>query len=526
MSGAAHIAGDDEIDDRLRTIESTAAKIQAGEPVTGGPTAEGLVGDEVVKKVRDWLGLRSSANLHPIEAVDDPDRLARLFLEAECSHPDGPTLRHLHGEWLRWDGASYRNEDAWELDSRLTRTIKVEFDRKSIEAQAKNDERNSVARKVTHGLLGNVRLALQSKVIVPSNREIPCWIDGEAPWPAEEVLPAQNGLFHLPSLAQGIPDQLEPTPRFFSTFALDYPIEWNALAPEPWINFLNEVLPNDQASIATLQEWMGYCLTPDTRQHKILVLIGPPRSGKGTIGRIMRSIVGWQNVAGPTLNDFKETFGLQSLLGKSLAIISDARLHGSTDTVVERLLAISGEDLLTVNRKNLTSVDVKLTTRLVLISNELPRFKDVSGAVAHRMIVLSLTQSFLGREDTTLTDRLLKERPSILRWTVEGWRRLRERGWFVQPESGKELHRGLIELSSPIWTYVQERLIIGTWHRVSHDDIFHDYLTWCQHNGIRYTVARNTFGRDLRAAVPTIRDTQPRVGDSRVRFYEGIALRP
>src|SRR5262249_20330824 len=109
---------------------------------------------------------------------------------------------------------------------------------------------------------------------------------------------------------------------------------------------------NDRPSIDLLQEWFGYCLTPDTRIQKMLMMIGPTRSGKGTIGRILRALVGPGNVAGPTLSSLGGTFGLQPLLGKSLSIISDARLSGRSDTaqVVERLLSLTGEDALTIDR--------------------------------------------------------------------------------------------------------------------------------------------------------------------------------
>ena len=56
--------------------------------------------------------------------------------------------------------------------------------------------------------------------------------------------------------------------------------------------------------------------------------------------------------AGPTLSSLSGEFGLAPLIGKSLAIVCDARLTGRHGgVVVERLLSISGEDYLTVNIK-------------------------------------------------------------------------------------------------------------------------------------------------------------------------------
>ena len=122
--------------------------------------------------------------------------------------------------------------------------------------------------------------------------------------------------------------------------------------------------------------------TPDNRKSCWSSV--PRRSGKGTIARVLRSLLGPANVCGPTLASLAVNFGLWPLVGKSLAIVSDARLGGSTDSqvVVERLLSISGEDALTIDRKNLEPITVKLPTRLMIFSNELPRLGDSSGALA------------------------------------------------------------------------------------------------------------------------------------------------
>jgi len=130
---------------------------------------------------------------------------------------------------------------------------------------------------------------------------------------------------------------------------------------------------------------------------------------------VLRALVGPENVAGPTLSNLASNFGLAPLIGKPLAIISDARLSRRTDqaAVVERLLSISGEDALDIDRKHLEFWTGKLPTRLVLISNELPRLDDASGALPGRMILLRFTKSFFGKEDPNLSRKLLAGLPGI-----------------------------------------------------------------------------------------------------------------
>jgi putative DNA primase/helicase len=204
-----------------------------------------------------------------------------------------------------------------------------------------------------------------------------------------------------------------PTPRFFTPNVLAYDFNPRAPRPERWLRFLEEVFPGphcpDEQAIATVQEWFGYCRTPDTSQQKILMMVGPTRCGKGTIGRVLRAMIGEEDVAGPTLASLGTNFGLMALLGKSVGIISDARLSYRTDLaqVTERLLSISGEDVLTIDRKHKSHITVRLPVRFNILTNELPHLKDTSGALAGRMLMLRFTQSFYGREDTRLTTKLI-----------------------------------------------------------------------------------------------------------------------
>ena len=179
-----------------------------------------------------------------------------------------------------------------------------------------------------------------------------------------------------------------------------------APAPRRWLRFLEELWPDDPESASTLAEIMGYILGGSTRLQKIFMLVGPLRSGKGTIGRVLTGLLGAHNVAAPTLAGMTTNFGLSPLIGKPLGLISDARLGSRADgtIAVERLLSISGEDSITIDRKYRDPWTGRLPTRFVVLTNEIPRFTDASGALASRFVMLVLTTTFYGREDPTLTD--------------------------------------------------------------------------------------------------------------------------
>jgi putative DNA primase/helicase len=380
--------------------------------------------------------------------------------------------------------------------------------------------------------ISDAQSAICDYTAIPSEKSPSFWIEpptadddalcGEPP--GDDPLPDPRHLLCFPHGTLNLADEtiLAPTPRLFNINAIDFDFDPRAPAPNRWLKFLDELWPDDPQSVALLQEWMGYSLVADTSQQKMLLIVGSKRSGKGTIGRVLSRLVGAANVAGPTISGLGGSFGMQPLIGKSLAIVSDARFSGENiGTVVERLLCISGEDTLTIERKFLGAVTMKLPTRFVFLTNELPRMHDVSGALASRFLILRLTRSFYGNEDVHLADALAAELPGILLWAIDGLRRLRERGRFAPPQSTAEMIEEMQHLASPITAFVRDRCEVGPDNRVWIDQLYQAWRAWCDQEG-RPATSRQIFGRDLLAAVPGVTCRRHNLHG---RFYVGVSLR-
>ncbi len=389
---------------------------------------------------------------------------------------------------------------------------------------------NRTYSKVTQRVTSDVFDQVRAKALISSSIKPHTWIKKtEADWPAKEIIVARNGLVNLRLFSEGAEDFLRPTtPRLFSHWALEFAVDPNSAPPAKWLQLLEELWGDDPETIACLQEIFGYIVAGGTWLQKIFVFIGPKRAGKGVIARVLRALAGLANCAGPTLSGLGTNFGLWPLLGKTLATISDARLSGRVDqaVVVERLLSISGEDALTIDRKNLEPMTVTLPTRILLISNELPRLGDTSGAMASRFVLLRFTKSFYGAENPNLTDELLTELPAIFKWAIEGWVRLRDRRRIVQPQSSVDMLNDLEDLGSPHTAFARERCILEAGLQARITDLFAEWRQWCDAKGRKDAGNEQTFGRDMRAAFPGLRMVQPRDDDgARYRAYEGIGLR-
>jgi P4 family phage/plasmid primase-like protien len=415
---------------------------------------------------------------------------------------------------MEWDGVRYVELENCGAQSRLLpwlhEAVRYVLDRQTKEMRLVPFEANP----------HSMRAALESikaYVHLPESVECPSWLDGRSHPPPNEILVTRFSLIHLPS-----GQCLEPTPQLFVTNALDFDLDPEAPEPKEWHRFLGQLFGDDTESIELLQDWFGYSLMADTSQQQMLLVIGPTRSGKGTIARVLGQLVGKGNICGPMTSSLAGTFGLQPLIGKSLAIVSDARFVGqSIATVVERLLAISGEDEVTIDRKYETPVTMKLPTRFVFITNELPKLNDASGALAGRFVILRLTESFYGREDIGLT-RLLTELPGILNWAIAGWKRLHQRGHFVMPRHCQDALTDLEELTSPVIAFVREKCLVDPSARIWCDELYSAWEHWCFVNGRTVVPPNHVFGKELSAAYSKV---IARRGTGNRRFYEGITMR-
>ncbi|HAA50432.1 MAG TPA: NTP-binding protein [Planctomycetaceae bacterium] len=453
----------------------------------------------------------------------DPHRLADAFLDQHTDGNGRRTLRYWREDFYKFSGHQYRSVSESMIRSALTETLHREMRQHAGRGQV---DRSGHAFPVTTSLVNNVLQAIRGRIQLPDQPGPPCWLGGDPPVPPECLVATPSGLVDVTSAGSEAVNVLSVTPEFFTTAGVDFAFDPAADCPR-WIRFLQQLWPGDPESIELLGEFIGYSLVPDTSQQKILLMVGPKRAGKGTIARVWQQLIGEDNVVGPTLSGLQRNFGQAPLLGKLLAIINDARLSGRSDStpVTELLLSISGEDRLTIDRKFKSPVTTKLSTRIVVITNEVPNLKDASGALASRLLVLPLTQSFLGHENTHLTDQLLEELPGIFNWALTGLARLRQRGRFQQPESGTPLVGLLGELSSPIDVFLEQECRIGPEYSVGLDQLWQRWFDWCESEGRSHAGTKAILGKQLAAAVPGLRKIRPAGEAGRTRMYVGIELR-
>ncbi|MEU9956693.1 phage/plasmid primase, P4 family [Streptomyces sp. NPDC050982] len=447
----------------------------------------------------------------------NPLAVARRLLP-DWQTQDGRLLfRRWRASWMRWNGSCWREAE----EAQIRKAMYTRLEHTIYRAPGKDGQSEERDWAPTKQKIGNLLDALGSITLLPTDTDAPAWVDDQGDTGRDEgpIVACENGLLRIRDRAL-----LPHGPEFFNIVSVPFAYDPDASAPT-WHGFLAQIWHDDPDAIAALQEWFGYVLSGRTDQQKILLIVGPSRSGKGTIARVMKALVGKENLAGPTLAGLGTNFGLSTLIGKSLAIISDARLSGNDNTqVVERLLTISGDDTIDIDRKYREPWTGRVPSRLMILSNELPHFGDSSGVIANRFVLLSTRLSWLGKEDPTLTDRLTAEMPGILNWALDGLARLQRNGRITEPPSSREAITTIRDTASPTSAFIRERCTTGPACTVAVDELWNVWRDWTEDNGVR-AGTKQVFGRNLLSVVPQLNRTRPRApSGERIATYNGIAL--
>jgi putative DNA primase/helicase len=454
----------------------------------------------------------------PVLDGANPIQNAILFCTAVRPH-----MLYRDKQWLEWHVNAYRE-------------VEPDVIRRDVQAWAGNaiEASTGEAFALTKRGLDELMDFIRGHCTKAANEtEPPAWLNYDPDFDPDPrmQMAALNGLYDLRT------DRMQPnTPGFFTRNGLDYAYNPDAPPPVEWLKFLDSIWPGQQDNHDTLQEIMGHLLTGETKYQKIFLFVGAPRAGKGIIIRIITKMVGEANVVGQSVTKLGKDFGLKALLGKSVLVVPDMRLgkEANTGGITETLLNISGEDAVSVSRKYQDDKQAsKLNARIVLVSNMGLFLPDQSGALLSRFVPLVFHRSFTENPDTGLEARLLAELPSILKWSVEGLRRLESKRddngrllGFTQTREGSKLLRDIGRNASQVQTFIKECCVLdpGAW--TLQKQIYAAFEGWCKESDITQMHVGDKFLREIKTASGYNVDTgREMVKGKRRPVYTGIRLR-
>ena len=251
------------------------------------------------------------------------------------------------------------------------------------------------------------------------------------------------------------------------------------------MQFLHEATNGDRALIDFLQQFAGYALTGDIKEHALLFVYGDGGNGKGVFLNTIASVMADYAVAAAM-----ETF-VSSSTDKhptDLAMLRGARLVYASETeegrdwAESRIKQMTGGDRIRARFMRQDFFEYLPQFKLLLIGNHQPNLRNIDDAAKRRFNIVPFTHK-PPTPDPDLMTKLHAEWPGILRWLINGclaWQRV----GLVRPPVVTEATAEYFEEQDTIRHWIEERCNTGKgglW--CSSTDLFTSWSSWANAHG-------------------------------------------
>lgn len=301
-----------------------------------------------------------------------------------------------------------------------------------------------------------------------------------------------------------------------------------------WCDWLEDIF-EDAETLCFFQAYCGYMLTGYTSDERLLYVRGDTRSGKGTIQTVLQAVMGRKLSGGIPFNTFTRDRG-EDGNRFDLAPLKDKRAIFASESEAGRRLnsaevkTITGGDPIYCSYKGKDMFEYVPQFKISLFSNFPASGDPEDDALWARLACIDMKKSFLGKEDTTLKQRLTSKEnlEAVLCWLVEGakaWIKLHDAGLRL-PESSemktvKGMWRGDLD---HVRNWIEECCYAGDVSAelfTSNTALYNSYENYCRDNGVEPKKA-NSFGRALKTK--GYESARKMVAGKRQKGFNGISL--
>ena len=179
----------------------------------------------------------------------------------------------------------------------------------------------------------------------------------------------------------------------FNTIVIPHNYIEDAEKPFNTFAFLNMITDNIE-EIGFIFEWIGYLLVKSYPITKMLFLVGDGGNGKSTLIKLMTAVVGKDNTSAVSMKSLvNNRFQTALLYNKLFNTVADIGADFFDDNSI--LKALTGDDTITIERKGENGFPYLNFAKMTYSCNKLPKFKDTSGGLERRPIVLNLNKDFM-----------------------------------------------------------------------------------------------------------------------------------
>lgn len=274
----------------------------------------------------------------------------------------------------------------------------------------------------------------------------------------------------------------------YSTIQMSYSFDPKAECPT-WLQFIEDITDGARDRMDLLQEMFGYCLTNDNRYQKCFYLIGQGANGKSVLLGVLEALIGKENTSHVEIAFLNSDFQRIKLANSMVNICNDIKTDvAGTGSFFK---AIVTGDTISGCFKGKDFFDFKPTCKMVFAANSMLNTRDIDNGFLRRICFVNFPVQFVNepkrkherKRDPHLQDKLLKELPGILNWSLAGLKSLNENEYFTNTTDQETLLNELDMVNDPVAAFIED-VIVPYPDRFkamqSKEAIYKAYTKWCE----------------------------------------------
>jgi P4 family phage/plasmid primase-like protien len=418
-------------------------------------------------------------------------KVARAMLKV-CFE-DGLGLKEVQGRLFEWYGGRWIQRDLQWLEDAVWRWTE--------DLYVSDDQNGLVVERYgpTEAKVNGIVRAIQALGRVAST-EVPQWLRPELRDRLEDphcTVSFRDVVVDVKaSAATGGIVCLPRTVEWFEPCVVGVDLDMGAECPR-WLSCLEEWSNGDEKWKELLQRWMGYSLMSHRRYAKWMLFHGKIRAGKGTIGTVMRWLLGGTGFVGTSLDELAGSFGLDGVeFARVLCVSEVSELSGREGEVAVRVLKnILGRDPISINAKYKRQIrNVVVNAAPWVQANEIPQLPNKGRGLSGKMLVLPFEKSFEGKEQHNLIDVLKSELPGIAVWALQGAIKLEaaeDAEKFPPTEGGVRAVRDYHLANNPFDYFLEARFVKNRTGSVANELVRREWKDWLRVNNVQMRVPDN-----------------------------------
>lgn len=426
---------------------------------------------------------------------------ARMAYRLAEAH--GDQLMFVHGiGWHTWDGRRWVEDRHGRATRAVLEVLRTALAGSLDDKALRDDVRKCESEAGLNGVLG-IAQALETFAFTVEDLD-----------PDPYLLNVANGTLDLRTMMLRDHDAADRITKV-TTGAYD-----PQAAGTSWQAFLARVLPDEPVQ-AFLRRYVGLALSGAVLEHKLALLTGTGRNGKGVFyGAVNYALGDYAGTADPDLFMHRENAhptGEMDLRGMRWVVVSESdQGRRLAEATVKRL---TGGDRIKARRMRQDFVEFTPSHTAALVTNHLPRVSGDDPALWARLRVVPFDVTIpTNEQDPRLPEALQLEADAVLSWALAGWADYDEHG-LAEPPAVVRATEDYHAAADAVARFIEAECLVNPHMHVSVAELWERWCRWRVDDGAE-EVSKKALGEALdRRGFPVHRAT----GGHRVRRGIGLA---